>query len=168
MERATCGYETAAGTPCQHPTTDDGDPDRCWIDSHNGDATTDAGQGGRPREFDDEQTRQRVLVAVGQGLKVRDQAALAGVSPKTLRRALCCVETPRNPALDPDPCEFCRNYAQAHANGAREVLNDCRPEFIASASYGYVKEERRQVTGEDGGPLEVTSEVVTVSFDDDE
>jgi hypothetical protein len=34
------------------------------------------------------------------------------------------------------------------------VLNDCRPEFVASASYGYVKEERREledVTDGDGG-----------------
>jgi len=145
MPDEKCGYPTSKdGSPCQHPTTDDGDPDRCWIDSHN-EASTEAGQGGRPRAFDDEQTRQRVLVAVGQGLKVEHQAALAGVSPNTLRRALCCVETPSNPELDTDPCEFCRNYAQAHANGAREVLNDCRPEFVASASYGYVKEEKRDV-----------------------
>jgi len=143
-DRDICGYPTAEGTPCEHPTTDDGDADRCWVDSHN-DASTSAGQGGRPRAFDDEQTRNRVLVAVGQGLKVEHQASLAGVSPDTLRRALCCVETPRNPTLDPDPCEFCRNYAQAHANGAREVLDDCRPEFRASASFGYVKEEKAAV-----------------------
>jgi len=149
MDGDVCGYPTAEGTPCQHPTTDDGDPDRCWEDAHN-DSDTDSANAGRPRAFDDEQTRQRVLVAVGQGLKVRDQAALAGVSPDTLRRALCCVETPRNPTLDPDPCEFCRNYAQAHANGAREVLDDCRPEFRASASFGYVKEEKRELsTAED-------------------
>lgn len=151
----TCGYETAAGTPCQHPTTDDGDPDRCWEDSHN-DAPTESDNAGRPRLMDDERTRQRVLVAVGQGLKVRDQAALAGVSPDTLRRALCCVESPREPALNSDPCDFCANYAQAHANGAREVLNDCRPEFIASASYGYVKEEKRTHAGDADQPLEVT------------
>jgi hypothetical protein len=167
MSDDTCGYPTAKDTPCQHPTTDDGDADRCWVGSHN-DASTDAGQGGRPRAFDDEQTRQRVLVAVGQGLKVRDQAALAGVSPDTLRRALCCVDSPREPALDPDPCEFCANYAQAHANGAREVLNDCRPEFVASASYGYVERERTELTGEDGGPVDVSSDVVTVTQADDE
>lgn len=147
-----CGAPTAAGTPCQHPTTSDGDPDRCWIDTHN-DTPTDSPTGGRPRLIDDPQTRQRILVAAGQGLKVRDQAALGGISPDTLRRALCCVETPRQPTLDPDPCEFCENYAQAHANGAREVLNDCRPEFIASASYGYSKSEEHEITGEGGGGI---------------
>jgi len=157
MTDDTCGYPTAEDTPCQHPTTDDGDPDRCWVDSHN-DASTDAGQGGRPRAFDDDQTRQRVLVAVGQGLKVEHQASLAGVSPDTLRRALCCVETPSNPALEADACEFCANYAQAHANGAREILNDCRPEFVASASYGYVKEEKRDV--DHSGEVEHTIQAV--------
>lgn len=150
-----CGHETASGDPCQHPATDG---NSCWIPAHGGDADDH----GRPSPLDDEQTRQRILVAVGQGLKVGDQAGLAGISPDTLRRGLCCIETPRNPTLDPDPCDFCENYAQSHANGAREVLQDCRPEFVASASYGYVKEEKRQVTGDEGGALEVslTREVV--------
>lgn len=160
MTDATCGYETADGTPCQHPTTDDGDSDRCWIDGHN-DSPTDSGDGGRPALLDDEQTRQRVLVAVGQGLSVADQANLAGISARTLRRGLCCIESPRSPDLDPEPCEFCRNYAQARANGAREVLQDCRPEFRASASFGYVKEEKKQLTGDDGGAIEVASNVVS-------
>jgi len=141
MSKETCGHPTADGTPCQHPATDG---DSCWIPAHGGDAESH----GRPAAFDDAQTRQRVLVAVGQGLKVGHQASLAGVSPDTLRRALCCVESPRDPSLDPDPCDFCANYAQAHANGAREILNDCRPEFVASASYGYSKKNEVEVSGE--------------------
>jgi len=159
MSDDICGYPTAEdGSPCQHPASDG---DSCWLPSHGGDAESD---GGRPRALDDENTRQRVLVAVGQGLKVEHQASLAGISPDTLRRGLCCVETPRNPSLDPDPCEFCGNYAQAHANGAREVLQDCRPEFIASASYGYIKEERRDITSTDGS-LDLS---ITFSDDGDE
>lgn len=134
-----CGYPTANSTPCEHPATNG---DSCWLPSHGGDADSD---GGRPRALDDQQTRQRVLVAVGQGLKVEHQASLAGISPNTLRRALCCVKTPRNPKLDTEPCEFCRNYAQAHANGAREVLDECRPEFRASASFGYVERKEQEV-----------------------
>lgn len=140
MSDDVCGHVTADGSPCQNPVTDG---DSCWLPSHGGDADND---GGRPRKFDDEQTRQRVLVAVGQGLKIEHQAGLAGVSPDTLRRALCCVETPRDPSLNDEPCQFCENYARAHANGAREVLQECRPEFIASASYGYVKEEKRELS----------------------
>jgi hypothetical protein len=150
-----CGYQTAMNTPCEHPATED--DGRCWQHTD----TVDADPGGRPRELDDEQTRQRVLVAVGQGLKVGDQAALAGISPDTLRRGLCCIDTPRQPTLDTDPCEFCANYAQSHANGAREVLQECRPEFVASASYGYVKEERQDITSSDD------SFDLSISFSDD-
>jgi endonuclease YncB( thermonuclease family) len=161
MTDETCGYETVAGTPCQHDATEsDG---RCWQHTD----SDDADPGGRPRAFDDEQTRQRVLVAAGQGLKIRDQANLAGVSTETLRRRLCCIETPSEPDLDPDPCEFCGNYARARANGAREVLQECRPEFVASASFGYVKEEKRELTGEDGGAIEVSSSVVTWEVEDE-
>jgi hypothetical protein len=160
----TCGHPTAEDTPCQHPTTPDGDPNRCWMDAHN-ETPTDSDSGGRPRLLDDPQARQRVLVAVGQGLKVGDQAALAGISPDTLRRSLCCIDSPRQPTLNEDPCEFCANYAQAHANGAREVLQDCRPEFVASASYGYVKEEKHQHTGEGGGALEVVINETVVDED---
>ena len=169
MTDDTCGHPTIDGGECQHPTTDDGDPDRCWEDSHNN-VPTDSGNAGRPRAFDDEQTRQRVLVAVGQGLKVEHQASLAGVSPNTLRRALCCVDTPRNPSLDADPCEFCRNYAQAHANGAREILNDCRPEFVASASYGYVKQQKTELahSGEVSGSLFELPPEVTDNWERDD
>ncbi len=144
-----CGYETATGSPCQHPTTEDGDSERCWIPAHGG----GAGEHGRPAAFDDEQTRQRVLVAVSSGLKVSHQASLAGVSTDTLRRALCCVKSPRAPTLESKPCDFCVSYAQAHANGAREVLDDCRPEFIASAAYGYTATEERKHTGDEDNAI---------------
>jgi len=160
-----CGYPTANGGACQHPTTEDGDPDRCWEDSHN-DAPTESGQSGRPRAFDDQQTRQRVLVAVGQGLKVQHQASLAGVSPDTLRRALCCVKTPRDPTLTTkDPCDFCEGYAQAHARGAMDVLDECRPEFRASASFGYVKEEKTELSTPDDEDGFGTNIVVTGEYD---
>jgi len=41
-----CGHPTQGGDgpPCQHPTTDDGDSDRCWIPDHNdSEVTTSAG-----------------------------------------------------------------------------------------------------------------------------
>ena len=168
MSNDTCDYPTASGGECQHPTTDDGDPDRCWIDSHN-DADTDAGQGGRPRLLDDERKQQIIYTAVNSGLTIEHQANLAQVSPDTLRRALCCVETPRTPELTTEnPCEFCEGYAQAHARGAMQVLDECRPEFRASATFGYVKQEKHQHTGDGGGPIDVTSDVVTVTETDDE
>jgi hypothetical protein len=104
----------------------------------------------------DDRRQKLVFLAVGDGLKVHHQASMAGVSPDTLRRYACCIEDLSRPVLDDDACEFCENYAQAHARGAREVLDDCRPEFRASASFGYVKEEKREHehTGEGGGPVQ--------------
>ena len=155
MSDDQCGHPTASGEPCQHPTTDDGDPDRCWIDSHNDDAVDPNTQPGRPRLLDDQRKQQIIYTAVNSGLSIEHQANLAQVSPDTLRRALCCVKTPRTPELTTeDPCDFCEGYAQAHARGAMNVLNECRPEFRASASFGYVKEEKRQL--DHSGELEHT------------
>jgi hypothetical protein len=78
---------------------------------------------------------------------------------------LCCVTSPRDPALDTNPCDFCANYAQAHANGAREVLNDCRPEFVASASYGYAKTEKREVDMD--ADVDLSGKGFSIEFDDD-
>jgi hypothetical protein len=124
--------------------TDDGDSDRCWIDAHN-ETSVDADQPGAPAKLNDDRRQNLVLLAVGDGLKVGHQASMAGASPDTLRRYMCCIDDLRQPALDDDACDFCERYAQAHAKGARDVLDDCRPEFRASASFGYVKEEKREV-----------------------
>jgi len=35
--------------------------------------------------------------------------------------------------------------------------------FLLSTSFDYVKTERTELTGEDGGPVEVDSDVVTVT-----
>ena len=147
MNNDTCGYPTANDKPCQHPTTDDDNPDRCWIPSHN----AKDGDFGRPRLLDDERKQQIIYTAVNSGLTIEHQANLAQVSPDTLRRALCCVETPRTPALTTEePCDFCEGYAQAHARGAMNVLDECRPEFRASASFGYVKEEKTELSTPEG------------------
>lgn len=137
-----CGHPTADGEPCQHPASDG---DSCWLASHGGD-TTDAH---RPATFDDEHNREMLYKAAAAGLTVSDQAGLVQVHPDTLRRALCCVETPRSPEIVVEsPCEFCEGYVQAHAEGALAVLQECRPEFRASATYGYVKEEKRDVSAD--------------------
>lgn len=139
-----CGYPTAKGDPCTHPTTDKGDPDRCWLQKHNSEDT--GSEEGRPKLID-EQKERIIYTAVSSGLKVGDQASLASVSPQTLRRHACCIDNLREAEITvEDPCEFCEGYAQAHARGALQVLDDCRPEFRASASFGYVKEEKQDVT----------------------
>jgi len=136
-----CGAETADGTPCQHPAGS------CPHPAHS-DPDVDNPQG-RPEGNtlrDDPDARERLYEATELGLNVTHRASMAGVSPDTLRRALCCVETPRKPDLTvAEPCDFCAGYARAHAEGAQEVLAECRPEFRASASFGYSETERREV-----------------------
>jgi hypothetical protein len=157
-----CGAECADETPCQHPAGS------CPVASH---SDPNAENAGRPAAFDDERRRELVLTAVRAGLTIADQAAHAKVHPKTLRRRLCCVETPSEPSLTTEqPCQFCRDYVHAHGDGAIQVLEQCRPEFRASASFGYHKTEGREVSGEGGGPVEVTftEEVVETSWSGDE
>jgi len=139
-----CGAECGDGTPCQHPAGS------CPVPSH---TDPDAeNPHGRPSSFDEDK-KEAIYAAVGSGLRVGHVAAAAGVSARTLRRWTCCIDDLSDAVPDDDPCDFCRGYARAHADGAREVLEECRPEFRASASYGYNKTEGREVSGEDGGPL---------------
>jgi transposase-like protein len=148
-----CGAETA-GTdePCQNPAGENG---RCWIPTHQPGAVDDVeNPNGRPSALNQE-TKEAIYAAVGSGLKVAHVAAAAGVSAQTLRRWTCCIDDLGEAVPDDDPCNFCEGYAQAHAEGAREVLEECRPEFRASASFGYNKTEGRELTGEGGGPVAV-------------
>lgn len=140
-----CGAPTTDGTPCQNPATDG---TSCWIQSHGGTKTLE----GRPPKLRGDERRQGIVLrAVSDGLKVEDQASRAGIHPDTLRRALCCIDTPRIGAItSEDPCDFCESYAQARAEGARRVLGECRPEFRAAASFGYSKQVRVEHGGEVG------------------
>lgn len=143
-----CGAKCVDGSDCQH------DAGSCPIPTH---SNPNAENPGRPSKMD-ERAEELVLTAVRAGLKFEDQANHARVHPDTLRRHLCCIDTPRKSTITAsDPCTFCENYAQAHAQGAIEVLEDCRPEFRASASFGYKETEKHEHTGEDGGPVEVVS-----------
>ena len=139
MTDETCGHPTdnGEGDPCQNPVTEG---DSCWIDSHGGSTRV-----GREKDLDDDK-QEAIYAAVGSGLKADHVAAAAGISRRTLNRWVCCVDDIRKCTLSTDdPCDFCQGYAQAHAEGARSVLDECRPEFRASASYGYSKTERREI-----------------------
>jgi hypothetical protein len=55
---------------------------------------------------------------------------------------------------------------RARAKGAMEVLQECRPEFRASASFGYKKTEAQELTGEDGEEMDIEFSVETLTEDD--
>lgn len=163
-----CGWPTNDGDACLNPAGEDG---RCWIPTH-GDPNAE-NPAGRPKALTDDK-KEVLFNAVRLGLHVRHQAAVAGVHPDTLRRAACCLETLRDPRITAEePCEFCERYAQAHGEGAMNVLEDTKPEFRASASFGYTKTEAREVSGPDGGPIqteEVSDEelaMLEAAFDDE-
>ena len=85
MSDDQCGYPTAEGTPCQHPTTDDGDADRCWIDGHN-EAPTDADPGGRPRERPSKEQQENIASVLEAGGSVREACRRAGVHRENFYR----------------------------------------------------------------------------------
>lgn len=157
-----CGYPTANDTPCQHPTTDDGDPDRCWIDSHN-EGDVEAGQPGRPSKL--EEFEEDILTGARQGMTLEGCARLAGIDESTLHRWIDKYE------------EFRKSLKRARAQGELEHLqtvNDRGSQFILERSFGYVKTEKREVdashelTGEGGGAIqiELNETVVETGYDE--
>lgn len=135
-----CGYPTAEDNPCQHPTTDDGDPDRCWISSHNETETT-SGDPGRPFSLTPDD-HQDILNAAREGLSKSGCARAAGVSHTELNRYLDAHD------------EFRAAFAQARAKGETRLVRDglrdpetdsSMAKFLLSTSFQYIKTEKREV-----------------------
>ena len=144
----TCNAPTTDGGECQNPTTDDGDPERCWIPSHNDpDAENPHG-----REWTiTEEDHDVILEAAREGLSQAGCARAAGVDEKNLRRYL---------SKHPD---FRRDFAQARERGELRLIRDglrdpetdsSMAKFLLSTSFDYIKTEKRELTGEDGGSIE--------------
>lgn len=157
-ESDTCGAETVGGGDCQNPTTEDGDPERCWIPSHN-----DPGaENPHGREWSiSEEDHDTILDAARDGLSQAGCARAAGVDEKNLRRY-----------LDAHP-NFRRAFAQARESGelklVRRGLHDpdtdsSMAKFLLSTSFGYVKTEKRELehSGPGGNPMQVTINHETV------
>lgn len=97
MSDEQCGHETASGEECKNPTTDDGDPGRCWIDSHN-DTAVEAGQPGRPTTLDKD-TVDSITSHVAEGKSVASATRMETVPPSTFYNWL--DKAPENPPADP-------------------------------------------------------------------
>lgn len=148
----TCGHPTADGGECQNPATDG---DSCWLAEHGGDAAPS----GRPSTLEDHWDD--IMVGAKQGMTLEGCARLAGVDESTLHRW-----------IDKDE-EFRKSLKRARAQGELQHLqsvNDSGSRFILERSFGYVKKEKREITGEDGGPVEVnfSEEVVESPWGEDE
>ena len=125
------------GDRCEYPAKyDDG---KCGIH------TDETKRGpGRPSEI--AKHEDDILTGARQGMTLEGCARLAGVDESTLYRYL-----DRND-------EFRKSLKRARAHGELSHLqsvNDRGSQFILERSFGYVKTEKREIKGDEGGPLEV-------------
>jgi len=163
-----CGHPTQGGDgpPCQNPASEG---DSCYIPAHGGSKDP----GGRPNKFSDDRAEDAIQAA-REGFSKAGCARAAGVSPKTIDNWL---------ERDPEYGEssFFQAFTRARHTGERTLLQGAlydEPEerqkqertvnaqharFLLSTSFDYVKTERTELTGEDGGAVEVESDVVTVT-----
>jgi len=159
-----CGYPTAdSGEPCQNKVNpDDGDPDRCWLDAHNASDVTEHGQPGRPTKFNDERARAAVEAA-RQSKSLGGCARAAGISKQGFISRWLENEDLTFTDTEGRERRFVDAFADAREDGETVLVqgglrNDnvdtSMAKFLLSTSYDYVKTERRELTGEDGGPVE--------------
>jgi hypothetical protein len=168
-----CGAETAAGTPCQHVTTDDGDPDRCWIDAHN-DAPTESGDPGRDFAIN-ESDHDTILDAARKGVSKAGCARAAGVGEASLERYLDAHD------------QFRGEFTRARARGEQRLvtgplvdsddptdpdMDGHHARFLLSTSFDYVKTEKQEVEMDADHSIDaaegVTADFVTYDTEDTE
>jgi len=79
-----CGHPTQGGDgpPCQHPTTDDGDNDRCWVDAHN-ETPTESNATGRPRKRPSVEQQEKIAGVIENGGSIREACRRASVHTST-------------------------------------------------------------------------------------
>jgi len=153
MTDEPCRHETTSGGACQNPTTEDGDPGRCWIPSHN-DADAE-NPTGRHSKFTAERAEE-VKQAARQGMSKAGCARAAGVGEATLQRWL------------EDNDEFRSGFTRARSEGEQKLvtgplfsdeeasreMDGQHARFLLSTSFDYQKTEKKEledVTEGDGG-----------------
>jgi hypothetical protein len=156
MSEDICGYEgTTTGQPCQHPAGS------CPVPSH----SDDDAENPQGRDFSlDESDHDDILEAAEMGKSETGCARAAGVSWPELDRY-----------LDAHP-SFRSAFRRARAEGESEWIDEGRGDdgdasfakFMLASSYEYKTTEKKEVTGEDGGPVEInlTETVVETGYDE--
>jgi len=129
MPEDICSHPTADGEPCQNPPTEG---DHCWLEAHGGHA-----EPGRPSTLDEHWDD--IMAGARQGMTLQGCARLAGVDESTLHRWKNNHE------------EFRKSLKRARAHGELQHLqsvNDSGSQFILERSFGYVKTEKREHSGD--------------------
>lgn len=156
-----CGHPNDTGGVCQNPTTDDGDPDKCWVPTHN-DPDTDEKNPGRPMKFNDDRAR-AAIEAARQSKSLGGCARAARIDKSTLidswlEKDLTFTDT------DGRERSFSDAFADARADGETVLVqgglrNDnvdtSMAKFLLSTSFEYKETTKHELTGEDGGAVEV-------------
>lgn len=153
-----CGWPTTNNTACQNPATEP--TGRCWINTHGN--TEAENPHGRPSKFSDQRARDAIQAARESKSKA-GCARAAGVAPNTLETWL--QENPVYQDNDGEQMDFLQAFMRARSAGEQRLIqggladpnvNSQMAKFLLSTSFDYVKTERREVTGEGGGAVEVT------------
>ena len=143
----TCKATKNDGDPCEYAAKyEDG---KCGIHSEHNERQDPGGRPSLLDEYEDD-----IMVGARQGMTLEGCARLAGVAEKTLHSWINQNE------------EFRKSLKRARAQGELKHLqsvNDRGSQFLLERSFGYVKTEKREIMGEDGGSIDVTSDVVTVT-----
>lgn len=145
MSDDTCTATKNDGEPCEYTAKyDDG---KCGIHTDE----SESGGPGRPFTLS-EDDHDAILQAAREGKSESGCARAAGVDWHQLDNY-----------LDATP-EFRRSFAQARAQGESVLLqgglrdpdvDSSMAKFLLASSFDYVKAEKREVTGEGGGAVEV-------------
>lgn len=157
----TCGEPNAEGEPCGRQAG--------WgTPSDIGPCKDHAQEYRVPRKLTEE-ARSKILGAAQRGAFKQTCAAIAGVTPQTLRNWLNQGEQHVQDGLDTPLSEFYLAFQRAHAQGEVSTLQDCSSEFLAERAYGYTKTQELQHTGSGGGPLEIAinEEIVETPYSEE-
>lgn len=117
-------------------------------------------EGGRPLKLDDEERREQVIEAAKQGMSKAGCSRAAGITTATLNSYL---EKANEENADKRFVQFFDKFKRARSEGEKELVTEARShgdaKFLLATSFDYSKKEKREIMGEDGGPVEVDAGV---------
>ena len=113
---------------------------------------------GRPLKYTEDKADD-AIEAAEKGMPVNASARAAGVWPKTIENWL-------DKSLDDDcdkiPVSFFQRFMRARFEGEKKLHDRAEEkehasfeQFLLSTSFKYKKTEKKELTGEDGGPVQV-------------
>jgi len=148
-----CGHPTQAGGECSNPTTDDGDPGKCWIPSHN-ETAVESDQPGRPTTLD-KSIVDNITSHIAEGKSVASATRMETVPPSTFYNWLDKAPDPlpADPEFDTDPYAYLLDrFVRARGHGedayVQEVLDIAREQGDLATLMSMLKQRYPDSWGE--------------------